>query len=151
MGQSQSAPLDLLKYSGRWYELARTPNPFEQDCRRVFSDYIQTPQGFVLVNTCFDENKNWRQGLAIGDPLFDGFRVRLQYELSPSGGNYLSVPPGDYRVLWTNYTGFSFVRSDSYFWIFSRDPVIDQKDALIAQTIALGYNPQELIWSEFTV
>jgi apolipoprotein D and lipocalin family protein len=45
--------LDIARYAGRWYEIARFPNSFEKDCVAVTADYALRPDGKVSVtNTC---------------------------------------------------------------------------------------------------
>ena len=36
---AQVADLDLERFSGRWYEIARNPNRFQRDCTRLSVDF----------------------------------------------------------------------------------------------------------------
>ena len=46
-------PVDLERYMGRWYEIARFPNSFEEGCVGVTADYSLNEDGSVkVVNTC---------------------------------------------------------------------------------------------------
>ena len=55
-------PVDLSRYAGRWYELARYENRFERDCEGVTAEYRSLPGGLIeVVNSC-------RKG-GLGGPL----------------------------------------------------------------------------------
>ncbi|MEM7056402.1 MAG: lipocalin family protein [Pseudomonadota bacterium] len=50
-----AGPVDLERYQGRWYEIARFPNRFEEGCVGVTADYTLQDDGSVkVVNTCRD-------------------------------------------------------------------------------------------------
>ena len=45
--------LDLDRYLGKWYEIARFPNSFETGCQGVTAEYALRGDGKVrVVNTC---------------------------------------------------------------------------------------------------
>ena len=47
------ADLDLDRYLGKWYEIARFPNRFEKGCEGVTAEYALRADGKVSVlNTC---------------------------------------------------------------------------------------------------
>ena len=49
------ATVDLARYAGRWYGIARMPNWFERGCAGVTADYALLPDGRLSVtNTCRD-------------------------------------------------------------------------------------------------
>ena len=46
-------PVDLERYLGRWFELARFENRFERGCEGVTAEYRRRPDGLIeVVNTC---------------------------------------------------------------------------------------------------
>jgi hypothetical protein len=46
-------PVDLSRYLGRWYEIARYESGFERDCEGVTADYSLRPDGMIRVlNIC---------------------------------------------------------------------------------------------------
>lgn len=48
-----NGPVDLERYQGLWYEIARFPNRFEEGCAGVTAEYTLNPDGTVkVVNTC---------------------------------------------------------------------------------------------------
>ena len=51
----QSVPsVDLTRYLGSWYEVARLPNTFQKKCaRETVAEYSRLPDGDLrVVNTC---------------------------------------------------------------------------------------------------
>src|SRR5579885_1618390 len=47
------AHVDLDRYVGKWYELARYPNRFERECdRNVTAEYAKQSNGIEVVNSC---------------------------------------------------------------------------------------------------
>jgi apolipoprotein D and lipocalin family protein len=54
-------PVELKKYVGRWYEVARVPNQFEKgtNCEAPNADYEQDAKGAVtVVQTCHQKAPN---------------------------------------------------------------------------------------------
>ena len=50
---AQVADLDLERFSGRWYEIARNPNRFQRDCTRLSVDFTaRDPGRYRVVHTC---------------------------------------------------------------------------------------------------
>lgn len=49
------AALDLERYAGRWYEIARFPNRHQRRCAQVTAEYAPRPDGhFEVRGTCPD-------------------------------------------------------------------------------------------------
>ena len=52
-----AAKVELDRYAGRWYEIARYPNSFERGCVGVTADYTLREDGRIdVVNTCFESS-----------------------------------------------------------------------------------------------
>ena len=51
---AQVEDLNLERFSGRWYEIARNPNRFQRDCTRLSVDFTSRgEQGrYRVVHTC---------------------------------------------------------------------------------------------------
>ncbi len=138
-------PVDLQKYLGRWYELARYEASFQKGCEGVTADYALRPDGAVkVVNSC-------RQDSPSG-PLRSAEAKATVVE--NSGGAKLRVTffwpfTGDYWVLdrAQDYS-WSIVGEPSgrYLWVLSRDPRPPeaQYQALVARVAELGYDTRLL-------
>lgn len=139
-------PVDLSRYLGRWYELARYENGFERDCEAVTADYATRDDGLIdVVNSC-------RKGGVNGPPDVSRGRAKV---VADSGNAKLKVSffgPfffGNYWVLdHADDYSWSIVGEPSgrYLWILTREaaPAASVKDALIERVRALGYDTSML-------
>jgi apolipoprotein D and lipocalin family protein len=135
-------PVDLSRYLGRWYEMARYDAGFERDCEAATADYALRPDGLVSVtNSC-------REGAPDGPVRSITGRARI---VPDSGNAKLKVSffgpffVGNYWVMdHADDYGWTIVGEPTgkYLWVLTRDPTPDQasKDALVGRVAALGYN-----------
>ena len=140
--------LDLERYMGRWYEIARFPNSFEEGCQGVTADYALRDDGKVrVVNTC-------RKGAPDGpaEQAKGVARVAAPGRLEVTFVLFLSFLPflwGDYWVLdvTEDYDVAVIGNPDgSTGWILARDPQIDEADFQVAAKVlrANGYDTSAL-------
>lgn len=124
--------LDLERYQGRWYEIARLPNRFQEQCvSDVTANYELLDNGKVQVtNRCRKSDGGWMEadGIARLDAS-DGREAALEVRFAP---RWLSLFPfvwGDYRVMALDreYT-HALVGSQNrkYLWILARQPTIPE-------------------------
>jgi apolipoprotein D and lipocalin family protein len=115
-------------YAGLWYEIARTPAPFQDQCDGgVTASYALEGDGVIgVVNRCDlpDGTVNSVEGTA--ETVGDGFRrLNVDFPQSPAeeGANYVieAVGPKDDGVY-----GWAVVRGpgEGFGWILSRRPEI---------------------------
>ncbi|MEY8842626.1 lipocalin family protein [Cribrihabitans sp. XS_ASV171] len=136
--------LDIAKYMGLWYEIARYPNRFEENCVGVTAEYAQREDGKIdVVNTC-------RKG-ALDGPVeaAEGVAKRVgPGKLAVSFVPALSWLPftnGDYWVLEVT-DGYEVAvvgnPDGSSGWILAREPEIDaaQFEAATAVLEDNGYD-----------
>ena len=136
------ASVDLERYQGRWYEIARYPNRFEEGCQGVTADYALRDDGRVAVtNTC-------RQGALDGPvEVAEGVARRvgpakLEVKFAPS---WVPFAWGDYWVLAleADYSAALVGSPDGkYLWILSRTPTVpgDTLERMVAAAGAAGYD-----------
>lgn len=137
--------VDIERYIGRWYEIARYPNSFERGCAGVTADYASRADGRISVlNTCrdggLDGDTRTIQGVArIVD---DTTNARLAVSFFwPFEGAYWILELGesyDYAVVGEP--------SRNFLWILSRTPVMDSQvyDGILSRLPDLGYDPERL-------
>ena len=139
------AAVDLSRYSGRWYEVARLPNRFEDgrgiDCTEVTADYTPRPDGTLTVaNSCRNAAAGGAMRQARGSA----------YVVAGSGNAKLRVSffwpfYGDYWVvgLAPDYT-WAVVGAPGrdYLWVLSRRPVLPAAEyaAALATAQAQGFD-----------
>ena len=140
-------PVDLQRYQGLWYEIARFPNQFEEGCVGVTAEYSVNPDGSVrVVNTC-------RQGTLDGPvEVAEGVATsasddndRLEVTFVP----WLPFAKGDYWIL-SLTPDYSIVTvgnpSGTTGWVLARTPVITE-DALTTAYAVLtrnGYDTSQI-------
>ena len=136
--------VDLTRYAGRWYEVARFPNRFQDQCTGdVVVHYALRTDGRIdVVNRCRTSAGNVDEARAIGRKAGDQqSSARLEVRFAPAILSFLSSVWGDYWIigLGPEYT-WAVVGTPSrdYLWILSRTPVMSATSYERALEIALG-------------
>jgi len=140
--------VNLQQYAGKWYEIARYPNFFEQNCVGVTAEYTLLDDGQVeVVNTCRKDSLDGELDVITGtarvaDPESNA-KLRVRF-FGPFEGDYWIIELDDqyqYAVVGEP--------SRSFLWILSRTPQLDQTiiDGIFERLPELGYDPDRL---EFT-
>jgi apolipoprotein D and lipocalin family protein len=139
-------PVDLERYLGRWYELARYENGFERDCEAVTADYAKRGDGLVAVtNSCRKGDVDGPEKVSTGRAKVVDGSGNTKLKVSFFGpfyvGNYWVLDHGD------DYS-WSIVGEPSgrYLWILTRDaqPAPAVHAALIERVRALGFDTDML-------
>ena len=138
--------LDLNRYLGTWYEIARFPHSFEKNMVGVTATYSLRDDGKIRV-------------------LNQGYKNTLNGELSVADGKAKIPDPsepgklkvsffwifyGDYNVLELD-ENYQYVMigssSDKYFWILSRNPQMSPEtyEMLLEKARKRGYNLDKLV------
>lgn len=138
------ANVDLKRYAGKWYEIARYPNRFQRQCQSDTSAmYMLRPNGKVqVVNACRKKDGKIKEARGTARPV-DGSNARLKVTFFwPFSGDYwiIGLDP-EYR--WV-VVGEPRRR---YLWILSRSPRMNDADYRKALEViaAAHYDPSLLI------
>jgi apolipoprotein D and lipocalin family protein len=144
--------VEPARYVGRWYEIARLPNRFQEQCAGdVAATYSLRDDGrFTVANECRtkDGSVTRAEGVARrADPK--GPASRLKVRFAPAWLSFLPWVWGDYWILELDREyRFALVGEPSrkYLWILARDPVMDPAayDALVAGAKRLGFDTSRL-------
>jgi len=138
--------VDLVKYSGTWYEQARLPLYWENECWGVTVTYRPLPDGrFQVSNTCRlggpQGQESGHQGLAWVEDNQPAAKLKVQF-FWPIRGDYWILALGP------NYE-WSLVGTPDreHLWILSRTPLLEEAiyQDLVALGQQLGYPVQQLI------
>ncbi|MEM8791838.1 MAG: lipocalin family protein [Pseudomonadota bacterium] len=139
--------VDLARYQGLWYEIARYPNRFEEGCVGVTAEYSLNEDGSIRVeNTCregaLDGPVDVAEGRATAaSPENDKLEVGFVWWLPFAVGDYwiLSVTE-DYSVAVIG------APSGEYGWILAREPELtdEQLQAAYAVFQKNGYDTTQL-------
>lgn len=145
--------VDLKAYMGTWYEIARLPNSFEEDCaENVIADYALREDGEInVVNSCdtFDGGRSVADGLA-WQPNPDE-TTKLKVSFVPFLKR-LHLFGGDYWIFDVDESKYALVGSPDldYLWILSRTPELDVDtiDKLLDLMIHMGVETKYLIFTK---
>ena len=136
--------LDLKRYLGKWYEIARFDHRFERDMTHCTATYTLHEDGKLTVTNKGMKNGKWKTSegkVKIGDqpgllrvsffgPFYSDYRIMMlddDYTYALIGGN-----------------------DDDYLWILSRTPEmdLDTRNIVIHEAKKRGYKTNNLIWVE---
>jgi len=147
------ANLDLNKYQGTWYEIARFENPFQKICKKNASaQYRLLDNGFMeVLNSCVKQNGKTKQitGLARVQPGNTNAKLEVSFF------SVLGYRPGwgDYWVLYVddNYE-LAVVgdRKQKYGWVLSKQKTLTQAQKNKASEVLEknGYSSKKLLFTE---
>jgi len=117
--------VDLERYAGKWYEIARLPNRFQRDCAaNTTATYTLRPDGKItVINECSkaDGRRKSAKGTArVADPKGPNTKLKVSF-FWPFSGNYwiIELDP-EYRWAVIGEPG------RDYLWILSREPRLDE-------------------------
>ena len=139
--------LDIEKYKGNWYEIARFEHFFEKGCKNVTATYDLNKQGYIdVINRCeMIEEDSKKEALGLARVIDKSTNSKLEVSFfRPFWGDYWIIDIyGDYE------TALVGTPSRKYFWILSRNKTIDQnlKDQIIEKMTKEGFDPEKLIWT----
>jgi len=124
--------VDLARYAGRWYEIARLPNRFQRDCAaNTTATYTLRQDGKItVVNECHKADgrlKSAKGTARVADRRGPNTKLKVSF-FWPFSGNYwiIDLDP-EYRWVVVGEPG------RDYLWILSREPRMD--DAIYSQII----------------
>lgn len=141
--------LDIERYLGTWYELARYDHSFERGLVGVTATYSKREDGKIkVVNAGYKETLDGQRSEAIGKAKIPNPKVPSKLKVS-----FFWIFYADYFVLEldNNYqwavVGSS---SDNYLWILSRTPQMDNElyNEVIQKIKNRGFNVDRLIQVE---
>ena len=136
--------VDLNKYLGKWYEIYRLPNWFEDDdCVTVTAEYgLRDDGGVSVLNTCHKASKKEEaRGIAKIVKGSSNSKLRVSF-FRPFYGDYWILDlASDYSwVLIGEPAG-------KYFWILARDKKLspELEESLLVKAEKLGYLRKDLV------
>jgi apolipoprotein D and lipocalin family protein len=148
--------VDLERYCGIWYEIARLPNRFQQQCAcSTSAEYSLLSNGTIrIVNRCrkADGSVAVAKGVARKDDP-NGSGAKLKVRFAPSWLGWIPFVWGNYWIidLASDYS-YAVVGEPSrkYLWILSRTQGMDPQvyDQILDRLRTMGYETDRLIGGE---
>lgn len=137
--------VDLQKYLGTWYEIARYEHFFEKGCRDVTATYSLKDNGDIkVINRCTKEDGKRTEAVGVAYAT-DTSSSKLKV-------SFFRPFYGDYWIIMLDEKYHYAVVGDpsrEYLWILSRTPVLDKKitDDILRRLPEMGYDIKPLIWT----
>ena len=122
---SAVATVDLERYAGDWFEIARFPNRFQRQCTGdVRASYALRPDGQIdVVNRCRTGDDSTTEARGVARRVDERTSATLKVRFAPAALSFLPFVWGDYWIvgLAEDYS-WSVVGSPdrNYLWILSR-------------------------------
>ena len=125
--------VDVIKYSGKWYEIASYPQRFQKGCHCTTAEYTLSEKGYLIVeNRCnkgsVDGKQSYIRGKAFVEKNSGNARLKVQF-FWPFRAKYWIIDLAeDYSYAVVSHPG------RQYLWILSRQPKMD--DVVYKQIIS---------------
>ncbi len=145
------ASLDVARYMGTWYEIAKYPNSFQNKCaRNTRADYQPKPDGTVQVrNRCVMADGQTTEALGAARQVGPADSPKLQVRFAPAWLSFLPWVWGDYWVIDLDPQYQLVAVSEpkrEYLWVLSRTPTVEPAayQALLARLAPRGFDMTRL-------
>jgi apolipoprotein D and lipocalin family protein len=154
---AMSAPLqpvesvELPRYMGTWYEIAKYPNSFQKSCiRNTRADYQPQPDGTVRVlNRCATADGQTTEAVGSARQLGLANSPKLRVRFAPSWLSFLPFVWGDYWIIDLDPQYQLVAVSEpkrEYLWVLSRTSRVDYAvyQALLGRLAQRGFDIDRL-------
>lgn len=136
--------LELKRFLGKWYEIARFDHRFERDMEHCVATYIMQEDGTIKVTNTGMKNGKWKTSTG---------KVKMTDVPGVLRVSFFGPFYSDYRILMLA-PDYSYAliggNSDNYLWILSRTPQLpaDIRSQIVSEAQRRGYTTDNLIWVE---
>jgi len=138
--------VDLNRYKGSWYEIARLPNWFERKLTCTSATYILRDDGKITVinkgNLLADPKKvSSANGVAWIPDKNSPAKLKVQFFWPFSGDYWIMDLDKDYRYVLVGEP------SHKYLWILAREKKLDEEtyNMLLRKAVENGYDVKPII------
>ena len=145
------AALDVPRYMGTWYEIAKFPNRFQAKCAaNTRAQYLAQTDGSVQVlNSCTTAEGNATKALGRAQQIGAANSPKLKVRFAPEWLSWLPLVWGDYWVIDLDADYQLAAVSDAkreYLWVLSRTPHLSPQayEALLERLKAQHFDVQKL-------
>ena len=145
------ASLNVARYMGTWYEIAKYPNFFQRKCAsNTVAEYSTQPDGTVRVfNRCTQDNGKVIDALGQARQIGNATSPKLEVRFAPAWLSFLPFVWGNYWVIDIDPEYQLVAVSEpkrEYLWILSRTPEVDGKayEGLLARLVKSGFDMGKL-------
>lgn len=140
------AALDVPRYMGTWFEVAKYPNRFQRKCvRNTTAEYALQGDGTVRVtNRCVTAQGDTIEAVGQARQVGEVTSPQLQVRFAPAWLSFLPMVWGDYWVidLDAEYSLVAISEPQRHFlWVLSRTPQVNPQryQALLSRLGQQGF------------
>jgi len=135
--------VELEKYLGKWYEIAKFPQSFENGCTNVTAEYSLRDDGKIsVINSCIkDGEPKSTEGIASIDDKESNAKLEVQFQWPFSGKYWIIALAPDYSYAVVGHP------NRKYLWILNRKPVMDTMtyNHLVLVAASRGFDIRKLV------
>jgi len=149
--------VDLNRYLGEWFEIARFPNRFQRACTGdVRATYTRRPDGRIdVLNQCRATDGHLIDAQGVARIVDARTSAKLKVRFAPAVLSFLPFVWGDYWIvgLADDYSWAVVGSPDrAYLWILARTPTMEtaRLDAARAAARANGFDTDRLVMTRHT-
>jgi apolipoprotein D and lipocalin family protein len=138
--------VDLARYMGKWYEIAKYPNRFQKGCAGATAEYSLAPggKGVEVVNRCVEEGSGGKERSVRGKARIVDSETNAKLKVTffwPFYGDYWILALGadyEYAVVGTP--------DRKYLWFLARTPSVgdDLFARLVEEARQQGFDPARI-------
>lgn len=143
--------LDVPRYMGVWFEIAKFPNWFQRKCTGATrAEYSLKPDGSVqVINRCRAQSGETIEAVGAARQVGPASSPRLEVRFAPAWLSFLPLVWGDYWVIDLDERYQLVAVSEpkkEYLWILARTPHVDPHDyqSLLARLSKMGFDLSKL-------
>jgi lipocalin len=138
--------VDLKRYMGMWYEIARLPNYFERKLKCASANYTLREDGRITVlnkgNYLTDPEKSTSvKGVAWIPDRNSPAKLKVQFFWPFSGNYWILYLDKEYHYVLVGDPSFK------YLWILAREKKMDEQtyNMLLSKAVENGYDVKSII------
>jgi apolipoprotein D and lipocalin family protein len=149
---STIASLDVQRYMGTWYEIAKYPNWFQKKCvAETKAEYrLQFGGSVQVINRCRRENGDMDEAIGEARQIGPSTSSKLKVRFAPAWLSLLPFVWGDYWVvdLDESYQLVAVTEpKQEFLWVLSRTPKVEPGvyEALLGRLKGQGFDLNRLV------
>ncbi len=146
--------VDVERYMGKWYEIAKYPNSFQKNCFKAEANYKLKKNGEVeVVNTCLKDGKKVKEAEARAWIVDEITNAKLKVQFF---AKFLKLPffAGDYWIIMLGddyeYAVVSEPKQE-FLWILSRTKKLEEYklENILDELRQRGFDLNKIVFEKY--
>ncbi len=152
-GELRTVPaLDVPRYMGTWYEIAKYPNRFQKKCvKDTRADYqLLANSALQVTNRCTLDNGEVEEVVGAGRQVGDARSPKLEVRFAPEWLSFIPMVWGNYWVIDLDPEYQLVAVSEpkrEYLWVLARTPTVNPRayEELVARLEKKGFDSRKMV------